>query len=416
MMGHPTLGPGGNSFGNGGGSSPFGPAVLPNSNQLVTDWFVAPVTGSNANTGLTAGSPLRSIAEFRRRVWGARYGSPGFPTIVTIHALETSTNPDDGLFYGFVTIGTASNIVVLGIPSVLFSGTVTGYAPYAGNTRATLTDAAIPVSWTASAGISSAAGSRYIRRVGAAAQAALLLDIGARTAMIGLPTNTSETVVGVPSFALTNFVVGDAYQVVTRLQWPALESDNLVKVRLQCLDVNLPAGIGSIPVVLRNEYVLCGYLSTFNVAVGGIEVSYNCVFMGGVNDGSGRFIPIMSSFKSMVYQVGGNININGQENVALTSEMRIWNGGNWASSGTWHMFDTAFPLINLIRGSRADLSGGGIVGSNNTGPLVQVTSGSYVTFGSLVTATTSVALAYTVAGVAYLSPTVDDSAGTGIYL
>lgn len=402
--------------GAGGGSvTVLGPAVAPNSFQLVTDWYVAPITGSDANTGLTAGSPLKTIAEWRRRIWGARYGAPGFPSIVTIHALESSTVADDGYMFGYITEGSASNVVVVGIPVVIFTSTVTGFTSYAGNIRGQLVDAAIPVSWAASGLISTiATGSRFIRRVGGAgpAQASLLKDLGARTVMIGLPTDTSEISTGTPTVAIANFAVADAYQVCTRLRWPQMVTINC-KARLQCLDVDLGVGvsIGSPLFSQRDQYVLCGFLS--NCAFGvGIVQGFNSLWLCPSISCTEQFVAQACSFTGGTIQFNGHTDWNGSENVLLTQDWVISHGGQ-ISTGIAHCFDNATNLIGASRLGTVDI--GSIVGSGNTGKLATTNLGATIYGASLIAATTSDASPYTVGGVSYGSPVFNGTLGTGIY-
>jgi hypothetical protein len=69
-----------------------------------------------------------------------------------------------------------------------------------------------------------------------------------------------------------------------------------------------------------------------------------------------------------------------------------------------------------LDGSAIALSGGAVVGSGNSAGLAQVSNGGHIYSASGITATTSKALPYTVNGVDYGAPTVDNNAGCGIYV
>jgi hypothetical protein len=178
-----------------------------------------------------------------------------------------------------------------------------------------------------------------------------------------------------------------------------------------CVDiVGVPALAEFEPFVV---YSLCGFLSAISWA-GNISC-YNCGFMGTLVANIGNFVPLASSFLGTPIQINGTPNWNGQDNVFLNIQIITNHVGMLCGTGTMRTFDNTTSFLTFSRGARADLSGGGIIGNGNTGKLISVTSGSYVTDGALCTATSTDPLPFQVAGNSYAAPTVDNDKGAGIY-
>jgi hypothetical protein len=321
--------------------------------------------------------------------------------IVVINALSSSTVADDGFFGGFKTFGSAANVIVMGVPTVLFTGTVTAYQAYSANLRGTLTDSAIPTSWTASDGISTTAGSRLIRKVGGGKQAWLLADMGAKTAMIGLPTNTSDTGTAFPTTAITDFIVGDSYEVVTRIKWPLLFGSE-VKVRYQALDVS-GSSVGSVAANIREQYVLVGFLSAITHGSGFVN-PLNCAYLNSVQTNYG-FSASACSFTN-IFQMNQQTNLNGSTNVAYgpSAQVRVWHGATSSTSGILLCFDMTQQCVYFHRAAVGYIDS--IRGSGNTAAIVSADQGSYVSGCANVTATTS--------GVAFQLNAVNSAGPPGI--
>lgn len=384
---------------------------------LQADWGIDPAgtfgTPGNDEAAGDASHPIKSMAEWRRRIRGAAYGTTGSATTVVIHALSSSANQDDGYLYGYTCVGSTANVIIMAAPTVIGSGTLTGAVAYSGNNRGTVTNSALPVSWASSYGLSGVGGSRYIRKVGAAVQAQILpVETVAKTVMIGLPTDTSETSTGIPTANTAAFSPGDNYEVVSRFTWPQLVSGVGARAQLQCLDVT-PQGLVTAFNSLH-RYVLCGFLASYTAAAGNV-LAYNCLFASiCVSQPTMSFGPFACSFLSTCEMIG-TADWAGTENVFVGANAKLDNhhGGIFEGLGTLHFFDNTGTTINLDRG--AAVASGTVVGSGNTGKLITVNNGSYYYPGASLTSTTTDALPYVVAGTAYAAPRVDQRAGCGIY-
>lgn len=386
-----------------------------------TEWYIDPAGtsgGNDANDGAASLRPIKSIAEFRRRMAGADISS-----VVPIYALSGSSNPDDGLFCGFSTTGSAGRIVIIATPTVIGGGTLTAgtTSGYSGNLRAQVVDSSLPDSWTASYGITTTSESRYIARVGGAGNciAPILLDQGSKTAMIGLATSTSETSTASPTATITNFSVGDTYVVETRPAWPTLASFGC-RVRLQNFDV-FPALFQG-HWTLFDQYSLCGFttnaITDLHLPPTGVFQYFNCVFAATVAAQVGNWVPLACSFLAGL-QVAGCYDWGSTDNVflgngSLGTAIKLFSGSIMGSGiGTQRIFDSSGPLISVSDGSKIALSS--VVGSNNTGSLCQAANGGRIIGASRITATTSKSSPYTTNGVDYASPPGEDSSGSAIY-
>jgi hypothetical protein len=110
---------------------------------LQPTWYIDPVAGNDENDGFTAVTPLQTFAEWKRRV-GQR--------LEVAQTLNIQSDiAEDMVFDHEGTIGVY--VVVQGFRTVLYSGAVTAQQPWQVTPPVSdgqITDAAIPVSWTAS--------------------------------------------------------------------------------------------------------------------------------------------------------------------------------------------------------------------------------------------------------------------------
>ncbi len=395
----------------------------------VTDWYIDPAStygGSDANDGLTSSTPIKSIAEWRRRVSGAVYGSPATPTAPTIHVLSASSVQDDGLFYGFQCISQTVFVKLLGSATVIGTGTVTAYTAYSGNTRGSLTDSAIPTSWTASGYVTTTARSRFIRKFGSGARAyaPVALDLGSKSVQLGIATSIDDTVVSFfPSTTEVNFQVGDAYEVVGYLAWPQIECGSSTRVIQQCLDVVTVSG--TIPQGAPGSAGarLCGFVGTGTYSNGGSGQAgnhYMCVFCivqpAGVSmTNAGWFIGTSCFINTLIQMAftGPDLVAVSAKSVFINTTLNIYKGMAMSIS-LWRFYDCSQPLFSVQSCSRVGVEGA-ITGTGNTGKLASVSLGSYLTGASNITAATTDASPWQVAGSNFASPTVDNTTGNGIY-
>jgi hypothetical protein len=385
--------------------------------QAATFWAVDPANGNDENTGWGATQaaadlvPLKTIAEWRRRVTGAVFNSR-----VQIHALSDSTNLDDSRFYGFsVGASGTAEVVLYGTPIVLFTGTITTYVGMsaAANARWAVTDTAIPTSWTASGGVTTTAGSRWIRKTGGTTHAHLLKDLGSKACQIGTPFSHNEQPSGGTLVTTLDFTNGDAYEVVKLVRWPGLTSySNRAYARLLCLD--LTGGHTASSTGAQDQYTLCGFLSLASQATASVIVVDACVYTaGGVagRDWRPRFI---SSVNGNLQFGMGFLDLNGVITTMVASEFRMWHSAS-GHVALLRSFDVTGNCLHLRHTSHADLDLG-IAGTGNSGKLIVAEiSSTASTNGSVGTTATSDPNPFSVNGVAAASPPGMDSQGSAIW-
>lgn len=392
--------------------------------HAVADWYFDP-----AGTFATAGDdealgdsthPIKSTAEWRRRVRGARYGA----SPPTIHVLSGSSVKDDGMFYGFTCESQLGFVKLMATPTVIGSGTVTGYAPYSGNTRGSLTDSGMAAaSWTAAGWVTTSSGSRFIRKAGSGARAyaPVLLDLGAKTVQLGVANALDETAFPLqPSITEVNFAIGDAYEIVSMPAWPAIQTSALINVGVKCLDIG---GAVITTMVGIARFQLCGFVGAASIlqpAHGGGFLAYNCVYCvtspAVVQFTGWLWFVANCSFLNITLGIsfgGPDLNVNAETNVFINCTVNFQMGSR-VSLGNMRFYDCSAPLIHAQYGAGLNLTHP-VVGSGNTGPLVSCHDGSRVTGAAQITAATSFGLPYVVAGVGYTTPIADGSTGDGVY-
>lgn len=382
--------------------------------QSRTVWYIDPagtnptlggLPGNDENSGLTATAPIRTMAEFCRRNWDGRIAA-------TLYVLTSSNNSDDRYIYGFSTLPGTTGLQIVGVPTVLFSGTVTGYvSPISnGNNRGQIVDSALPVSWTASDGICSPSGSRFIRKTDKTIHAAVIKDLGSKTCQIGPPNHASESA-GVFGATVGNFTVGDAYEVCTQLRWPTVtfQAPELF-VSARCLDFYAAGGNSNGSLLT----LLCGHLAGFSgkLALYGCYVTGTCTSSAGVSASSNAFVG------PGVLQPNGNATWHGQLNTFLGNfPLHIWHNGQLDSTGVLQVFDFTDSLgfLSVRYASMANIVPDSMIGDNNTGVLVNVQYGSTVTGAAAISAVTSNPNPYLISGTASPTPYWDTSTGSGVY-
>lgn len=152
-----------------------------------TTWYIDEAAGDDENPG-TAVAPLASHDELVRRI-GPRLG---LAATVDVYIVGNYTGNWDWRQYPSPVL---ISIVYHGVRTVIYSGSVTAVVPYnaAGGVAGSITDAAIPVSWTASGLVDKL----FVMTSGAcnAYVGSIVKDLGAKRAnyqqLIDIPTYTS---------------------------------------------------------------------------------------------------------------------------------------------------------------------------------------------------------------------------------
>lgn len=398
---------------------------------LANHWAIDPAgtfsTPGNDEALGTLAAPLRSVAEWRRRM-----GNAVLPDTCYIKALSSSTRDDDGVFTGPTGLTLAIYTPCLyADPIVVFSGTLTNAIGMSGPTRGQVTDAGALggfASWTLADGITTSAASRWIRNTAKTKHAPLLVDLGAKTAQIGNTTSTSEDPTVAPTSNLVAFTTTETYDVIKYLKWPPMRQGSLAATQLRCLDT----GIISTATGQTGEFfigAICGFVGSIASINTLLCSMLNCVFPTLIV--SGNVIPLMSncSFLQTTVQFGGGTrpgNWNGSVNIFINSTLRFWHGGALVEGGVCYTFDNTIVtdgFLSVRHGSTVERIG--IQGSGNTQSLIVCELGSNVYVGGPfdggIVATTSLALPIVLAGVAYslnrlaAGSIIDSDSGCGIY-
>lgn len=187
--------------------------------QAQATWFVdgqnTSGTASDENDGASDVTPLLTISEIARRVWGARIAGPG----LTINVMSDCLVSDSDVDFQSVSFVDGGEANVIGTPLLIHTGTVSSFTaastgPAVDDNR--FTDSTLPVSFAAS-GLT-AQGLIFKGTTGATAAYFFLgKDLGTKTARITTPSDQF----GGGSLALQ---VGSSYQVfhlpiVRGLRW-----------------------------------------------------------------------------------------------------------------------------------------------------------------------------------------------------
>lgn len=168
--------------------------------QLQADWYISESAGDDENDGNTAGTPLQTWAEYQRRI-----GEGPLEVDHTVTLLDTITTDIE---VRATYVDSDHQMTIQGTrSSPLYSGSVTGKQAKdpATNTDLQITDAAIPVSWTASGLVEKL----YVLTSGANAGACgwVCRDLGANTARITVAYNETAGTYVEPA-------IGDQFDVV----------------------------------------------------------------------------------------------------------------------------------------------------------------------------------------------------------
>lgn len=159
-------------------------------------WCVDQAAGDDEALGL---SPLTALATVDE-VWRRTGGNPATNSVLTIV----------GTYVGDIVLrstGTGPFTIAGQVSAPLYSGSITALTTWtiAGTVRQLVTDAALPVSWTASALV----GKRCVLTSGvnAGAWAPIMIDLGAKQALVGVFWDAT-------AYAAISPVLGDTFDVV----------------------------------------------------------------------------------------------------------------------------------------------------------------------------------------------------------
>lgn len=168
--------------------------------QLQTTWYIDEITGNDENTGLTALAALSTWDEYQRRI--------GEGPLEVSHVVNFASTLAQDIHVNTASVDDSVFITLQGARSApTYSGSVTAKQAQnaATNTDLQITDAALPVSWTASGLVDKL----YVLTSGPNAGAAgwIASDVGAKTARITKAFNEGAGIYVEPG-------VGETFDVV----------------------------------------------------------------------------------------------------------------------------------------------------------------------------------------------------------
>ena len=205
-------------------------------------WHIDPTIGNDENFGTTALAPLATHAELMRRI----NGNVVAPSTVTVYLDSAITEVIEA---DWKDAGD-TQIFYQGVRTVLYSGSVTGVVPYnpAASVDGQITDAAIPVSWTASGLV----GKHFVitRGTNAGAVGVIAKDMGAKTARYS-PMDQPF------GYAALDPSVFDAFDVYDVTQVKAFVSNGTATINLVDVELVGPGVWGGYTLLQHGGVVTC---------------------------------------------------------------------------------------------------------------------------------------------------------------
>ena len=180
--------------------------------------YIDPLNGDDRNDALTADTAIRTELEAIKR-WGNQ--------VLNVHQVWHLLNdfPASNPFYADSSqrIGNTGSLSIVGEKpfTTLYTGSITAAVDSvpSTNTPNQITDAAIPVSWTALGAVNSAAGIAVRVRITSGASTGAICyvgaDLGANTARISRPVVPASTIGGTPVPVAPSTLVGASFVVET---------------------------------------------------------------------------------------------------------------------------------------------------------------------------------------------------------
>jgi hypothetical protein len=272
-----------------GGTSPF---------LTQSAWFVDSVTGDDTNSGATALTALKTLAELTRR-WEGRTFSP---TLTSINVTLSGSFPTEALVLQAV-VPTAIPVEITASPSAaVVSGTLTGYQQSNSTLRGSITDAAQnftglaprriritsgtvagSVTWFNSIAAATTANTGQFVRIATPGATGAVANplVGDEYVVEGLVTQIKEYDIRITGLGITtvsNLIIGSSVNTYTPHSYSAC-GDN-VKLRLfGCLYLN-PADSNQVVVGNQVLYACCnrGGTGLTAFAVGEFLITGHCHF------------------------------------------------------------------------------------------------------------------------------------------
>ncbi len=375
-----------------------------------TTWSIdeSNVTGraDDEGTGADDSHPLASIDEFVRRI-----GDSGMRSSIVVRWLSDTTHQTvnlEAIRPSSLAIGASlPTLTFLGVPTVVRTGTLTGAADGAA-TAWTVSDSSLPVSWAASVGMSSAAGSRLIRKTDKTRHAFLAYESVAKTAATS-PTAAYSATNMDPVFGggTGSFANGDAYEVIRLPSFPdvtfspsAADFNGVV-----CIYLDFTGGVRGTAQVRLSGYR--NYAGMWNMFAGGGTSNLGVIVTtGGSISGNNQNNAFDRSIFLGAFQFNNwNGDMNTYVNVVAKGGRLTVLHGCAGRLGTVNIYDCTGTAIQISNVSAVTVDG--LHGSGNLGLIVDVRDSGCSVNSTTTTpltafdATTSVAKPISVVGTTY---------------
>jgi hypothetical protein len=362
---------------------------------LATTWYVDPVNGSNAAACTSAATACATVAEIKRRWWGADIVSD-----TTVNIMGDVPASDTNTFNTRISLG--AHITFLGslgattgfggasIDNTLFTGAVTTYTAGSATPAADdvqLCDTSIPASFTASGLL--AAGVIFRRTVTATRHWYVVKDLGSKCARITVPMNN----VGAATFASNPLTVGNAYSAFHEWTMPPQTFGHADAISMKFDTLRMIEASGAIEeggprgfAPLRSRVWIDTHATNF-ITMG--EGCTNCLINLG---SSGGVISFGTQTPPQI--IGGGFIGTGASNYVFFGQGGI--GGAIVFQGAritindWAYFtieaavafhDLASSAITTVGNGRAAFMQNGMWGKGNSGKLVQINWGGSLYYG-----------------------------------
>jgi hypothetical protein len=335
-------------------------------------WAVDPQnssgTASDENTGLDSTHALRSYYELSRRLFNAEVSTALVVTVLS--NLQAGDNPAFSL-----RVVSGGTLTFLGVPTVLYSGTVTTFTAESTVAAADdnqLSDTSVPVSYTASGML--ADGVLFQRTNSTAIYWYGMKDLTAKTLRCSNPVTLTGTV--------TALAPGDTYQAVTLptigpLRFPFVSLFNGMTYRfLNHVDSNAP--IATTPIGYSHSWKTAGLNGQF-------ATSINAAMNASALSASGRPALTLSFIGGMLRSTAGSTSWSWSMFFTVNrlsiqgGGLTVVNGANLSVSGrltvcdctTRALLSSSYALIQMDTGACVGGKGnsGAMIGVNHASTL-----------------------------------------------
>lgn len=342
-----------------------------------TQWSVDPSNktklASDGNLGCGPNSdnfPLLTWRQLLRR-WTASDHRTLIPQNTVIRVLSDVTAAETWMdFGGLYGNPRTTSLGIQGIPTVIHSGTLSAVT----NAPWSVTDSALPDSWTNLDCISGPNGTRLMRKTTGNVHAPMEVDLGAGVAQIGLVNNVSEALI-FSNAAITAFSPGDQYEVISLPKIPNIFHGGQIQIFALLVDFGAPGDVTSEFWESSCYARLCGFrhnLVRWGGSIYNLGAASGC-YCGNQSGTAAVLIPRLGSFGANSFAPLTQISGFTGDNNSLTNEWRkqlILRHSTYGRIGTINLYGQAGVAIQVDNTTQVMVDG--IHGSGNLGLIAFV--------------------------------------------